>query len=81
MSQEENPQAKDGQTFNEGTEPGWAGSWQPEDKIDTSGFKEGDQFGAFTLHLKKTSIKKQEINRIIRSINGINFITELASSL
>lgn len=80
MSQKENPQAKDGQTFNEGTEPRWAGSWQPEDKIDTSGFKEGDQFRAFTLHLKKTNIQKWEINRIIRSISEINF-TELARSL
>lgn len=59
MSQKENPQAKDRQTFNEGTEPGGAGSRQPEDKIDTSGFKEGDQFGAFALHLKKTNIEKR----------------------
>lgn len=59
MSQKENPQAEDRQTFNEGTEPGGAGSWQPENKIDTSGFKEGDQFGAFALHLKKTNIEKR----------------------
>lgn len=59
MSQKENPQAKDRQTFNEGTEPRGAGSWQPENKIDTSGFKEGDQFGAFALHLKKTNIEKR----------------------
>lgn len=59
MSQKEDPQAEDGQTFDEGTEPGGAGSWQPEDKIDTSGFKEGHQFGAFTLHLKETNVKKR----------------------
>lgn len=61
MSQKENPQAEDGQTFDEGTEPGRTGSWQPEDKIDTSCFKEGHQFGAFTLHLKKQTLKKEKL--------------------
>lgn len=60
MSQKENPQAEDGQTFDEGTEPGRAGSWQPEDKIDTSCFKEGHKFGAFTLHLQKQTLKKEK---------------------
>lgn len=61
MSQKENPQAEDGQAFDEGTEPRGAGSWQPEDKIDTSGFKEGHQLGTFTLHLKETIIKTEKL--------------------
>lgn len=52
MSQQENPQAEDGQTFDEGTEPRWAWGGQPQDKVYTGWLEEWHQFRDFTLDLE-----------------------------
>lgn len=51
MGQQEDPEAEDWQTFDEGTEPRWAGGGQPQHKVDTGGFEEWHQLWAFTLYL------------------------------
>lgn len=42
MGKEEDPQAEDGQTLDECTEPGGAGGRQPEHKVHTGCLEEGN---------------------------------------
>lgn len=58
MSQQENPETENGQTFNKGTEPRRAGGGQPEHKVDAGGFEERHQLRAFAFHLHKTTEHK-----------------------
>lgn len=52
MRQQEDPQAEDGQTFDEGAEPGGAGRGQPQDKVHTGGLEEWHQLGSLTFDLE-----------------------------
>lgn len=52
VGQQKDPQAEDGQTFDQSAEPGWARGGQPQDKVHTGCLEEWHQFGAFALDLK-----------------------------
>lgn len=52
VRQQEDPQAEDGQTFDQGAEPGGTGGGQPQDKVHTGGLEEWHQFRSFTFDLK-----------------------------
>lgn len=52
VCQQEDPQAEDGQTFDQGAEPGGTGGGQPQDKVHTGGLEERHQLGSFTFDLK-----------------------------
>lgn len=55
VCQQEDPQAKDGQTLDEGTEPRRAGGGQPQDKVNAGRLKERHQLGPLALHLRAES--------------------------
>lgn len=74
MSQQEYPQAEDGQTFDEGTEPGRAGGGQPQDEVYTGWLEEWHQFRAFTFDLETnvaftSSDESQEVLLLSLTIN------------
>lgn len=52
VRQQEDPQAEDGQTFDQGAEPGGAGGGQPQNKVHAGGLEERHQLGSFTFDLK-----------------------------
>lgn len=52
VRQQEDPQAEDGQTFDQGAEPGGAGGGQPQHKVHAGGLEERHQLGSLTLDLE-----------------------------
>lgn len=64
MGQQEDPETENGQTFNKGTEPRWAGGGQPQHKIDTGGFEEWHQLWAFAFHLHKNNRTLKQMHKI-----------------
>ena len=54
VGQEEDPEAEDGQTLDEGAEPGGAGGGQPQHEVHAGGLEEGHQLGALALHLQRS---------------------------